>query len=245
MGTTVVKPATARRPANKRYERVFFAGMSLLILILVMIGFWPTYYGAGIVKAPLPNTLVHLHGAVFSLWILMFLVQVGLVSARRVRWHRTLGLVGMGLAALVVAVAFLASSDWLRRSFAAGDDPRSFYIVMVTDPLLFGVLMLFAYLLRSKPDAHKRLALLATLTLVDAAIFRIHLPWLFLRVGNDDLVVLGLALLLVAYDLFSLGRIHRATVWGLASCAAVYVLRAPVGTSAIWYRFADFMAGKG
>src|SRR4029077_5650741 len=102
---------SVRGPVNSRYERVFFAGMALVILALVVVGFWPTYYGAGVVQAPLPSTMIHVHAVVFSLWIVMFLVQVGLVSARKVKWHMTLGLVGMGLAALVVVVAFLASSD--------------------------------------------------------------------------------------------------------------------------------------
>ena len=241
MGTTVLRPGT-RRSVNKQHERVFFAGMALVILALVVVGFWPSYYGAGMVQAPLPSTMVHVHAVVFSLWIVMFLVQVGLVSARKVKLHMTLGLAGMCLAALVVVVAFLASSDSLRRGLAAGHDPRSFYVVMVTDPLMFGVLMLFAYLLRRKPDAHKRLALLATLALIDAGIFRIHLPWLFRQVVHDDLVVLGLALLLVAYDFYSLRRVHPATRWGLAAGIGVFIARLPLGETALWHRFASFMA---
>ena len=41
----------------------------------------------------------------------------------------------------MVVVAFLASSDSLRRGLAAGHDPRSFYVVMVTDPLMFAAIV--------------------------------------------------------------------------------------------------------
>jgi hypothetical protein len=39
--------------------------MAVVILATVFIGFARSYYLAGVFRAPLPNLLVHIHGAVF------------------------------------------------------------------------------------------------------------------------------------------------------------------------------------
>jgi len=46
-------------------ENRFFVGMSLLLLATVLVGFAKSYFLAGLIRAPLPNWLIHLH-AVFS-----------------------------------------------------------------------------------------------------------------------------------------------------------------------------------
>jgi hypothetical protein len=57
--------------------------MAALMLATVFIGFAPTYYLAGVFQAPLPNRLIHVHGAAFSCWMLLLIVQTSLVSAGR------------------------------------------------------------------------------------------------------------------------------------------------------------------
>ena len=67
--------------------------MAILLCVCVYIGFSPTYFQAGMVRAPLPSPILHVHGAVFTLWMLLFVVQAGFISARRVQWHRSFGTV--------------------------------------------------------------------------------------------------------------------------------------------------------
>src|ERR1700681_1060450 len=75
---------TPYRPVNRTAERGFFSGMGILRCVYVFIGFSPTYFQAGMMRAPLPSPILHVHGAVFTLWMLVFVVQVALISARRV-----------------------------------------------------------------------------------------------------------------------------------------------------------------
>lgn len=56
---------------GRRYDHPFFSAMAVLILATVLAGFAPSYYFAGIFRAPLPSTIIHVHGAVFSCWILL------------------------------------------------------------------------------------------------------------------------------------------------------------------------------
>jgi len=90
--------ATAPPRLRLRYDNLFFSGMAGVALITILVGFARTYFLAGLFRAPLPNVLVHIHGAVFTLWIILFIAQISLVTARRVDLHRRLGLLGLLLA---------------------------------------------------------------------------------------------------------------------------------------------------
>ena len=74
----------ARDLPGRRYDHLFFSGMSVLMLVTVFVGFAPTYYLAGVFHAPLPSMIIHLHGAVFSCWMLLLITQTSLVSTGRV-----------------------------------------------------------------------------------------------------------------------------------------------------------------
>src|SRR5260370_31090954 len=107
---------------NKRlFENLFFSGMAVLIFATVFVGFARSYYLAGVFKGSLPSVVIHIHGAVFSSGILLLLAQTSLVAAGRVDLHRRLGLLGFGLACLLVIVGLLAATDSLARHFAAAD----------------------------------------------------------------------------------------------------------------------------
>jgi hypothetical protein len=79
--------ATARPRLHLRYDNFFFSGMVVIALIVVLVGFARTYFLAGLFRAPLPNLLVHIHGAAFTLWIILFITQISLVTGRRVDLH--------------------------------------------------------------------------------------------------------------------------------------------------------------
>src|SRR5947207_15350077 len=111
--------ASATKPVhaspNRRYERYFFSGMSVLILGTVFLGFAKTYFLAGVFRAPLPSWVIHIHGAAFTSWVLFLIVQTSLVSAGRIDVHRRLGMVGFGLACVMVVLGAMAGTDLLRR----------------------------------------------------------------------------------------------------------------------------------
>jgi hypothetical protein len=170
---TVAVPQTkpVKLGTKRQYDNYFFSVMALLILATVFVGFARTYFLAGVFRAPLPNLLIHIHGAVFSSWILLLIAQTALVSAGRVDIHRRLGLVGFGLACLMVTLGVLAASNSLARNFSppgSGFDPRTFYAIPIGDMLIFATLVFFAYRARFDPAAHKRLILIATISLMDA-----------------------------------------------------------------------------
>lgn len=243
MATAAGYSRPSARTANlpgRRFDHVFFTGMALVMLVTVFVGFARTYYLAGLIRAPLPSRIIHIHGAVFSCWILLLVAQTSLVSAGRVDIHRRLGIAGFFLACLVVALGFVAANDALARN-APGPDPRMFYIFHLTDILVFGVLVYFAFRARSDAPSHKRLIVIATSALMGPAIAR--LPLAFVYPGSP--VVPWLAesylLALVAYDLWSTHRIHRTTLWAGAFLTLVFQIRVPIGKTVAWHAFAEWV----
>jgi FtsH-binding integral membrane protein len=226
---------------GRRFDHVFFSAMALLMLATVFVGFARTYYLAGVFGAPLPSLIIHLHGAAFSCWILLLVTQTSLVSAGRVDIHRRLGIGGFLLACLMVILGVMAATDTLiRNAGPAGRDPKFFYIIPLTDMLIFGTLIFFAFRWRSDSAAHKRLIMVATTALLIAAIAR----WPFLGQRNPikaALLSYFFLLLLVAYDLWSTRKVHRATIWAGAFLIFVQQIRIPIGRSAAWHEFAGWV----
>ena len=127
---------------GRRFEHLFFSGMAVLILGTVFLGFAKTYFLVGIVRAPLPSWVIHLHGAAFSSWIMLLIIQTSLVSAGRVDVHRRLGIAAFGLAYLMVILGSMAATDLLRREeTVAGIDSKTFYAGTLMDMMIFGTLV--------------------------------------------------------------------------------------------------------
>ncbi len=111
--TLVSRPAY--RPVNRTMERIFFGGMAILLCVVVIVGFTPTYFGAGMVRAPLPSPILHVHGAAFTLWMVLYLVQSALISVKRVKWHRSLGTIAFCLPPVMIVLGLIAAIDALHR----------------------------------------------------------------------------------------------------------------------------------
>lgn len=245
MSTVVMHPALPAKPVRvlpgRRFDHIFFSTMSLLILATVFAGFAATYYLAGVFRAPLPAFIIHLHGAAFTCWILLLVAQTSLVSAGRVDIHRRLGIAGFFLACVMVILGVLAATNTLvRNAGPPGSDPKFFYIIPLGDMLIFATLIFFAFRSRSNPSAHKRLIFVGTVALMIAAIARWPI-WSHRDPITATLVSYIFLLMLVAYDLWSTRKLHRATIWAGAFLVFVQQIRIPIGKTAAWHAFATWV----
>jgi hypothetical protein len=243
---TATTPAAAR-PRKLRTDDWFFLGMAVVSLICVLIGFARTYFLAGMLRAPLPNLLIHIHGAAFSLWILLFLSQIGLVSARRVDVHRRLGLFGFGLAVVMIVLGVLAAGDQLTRhlrqpSNETLEDVRAFYAVPLSGMVMFATFTALGGRYRGNPAVHKRLMLFATFALLKAAFDR--WPILFTSpLWLVDLLTYGpLVLLTMAYDWWSSGKVLKVTLLSSAFLVTVLQVSQHIGYTGPWQRLAAWVA---
>src|SRR5690349_13269170 len=102
---------TSRAIADRR----FFSAMAIVIAVSVFLGFAPTYFLKSIYGTPVISPFIHLHGALFTSWILLFLTQTLLVSARRTDVHKKLGWVCGGVAIAMVAVGFKVAYTFAKK----------------------------------------------------------------------------------------------------------------------------------
>ncbi|WP_158748711.1 hypothetical protein [Acidobacterium sp. S8] len=231
------------RPVNRRIDRIFFGGMAILLCIVVFIGFSPTYFRAGMLRAPLPSPILHFHGAAFTLWMILYLVQSALISVRRVSWHRSLGTIAFYLPPVMVILGLIAALDALHRGVSIGPlDPAVSLAIPLLGIICFAVIIFAAWQTRRKPDSHKRLILFATVGLTEAAFGRF--PWSQIGLAPAAGAVTGLGILVllaVVYDLVSLHRIHRSTMWAAPLTFAIGAFAVPIGMTPAWHSFAAFL----
>ena len=92
-------------------ERRFYGAMALALLATVFLGFARSFY----LKPMFPNhpvppeTIFMVHGAAFTAWIVLLVVQTNLIALRRADLHRTAGTFGAFLAAAMVVLGVLAA----------------------------------------------------------------------------------------------------------------------------------------
>jgi hypothetical protein len=243
----IFAPATRQaplyRPVNRTVERVFYSSMAILMCVCVYIGFSPTYFQAGMMRAPLPSPILHVHGAVFTLWMLLFVVQVAFISAKRVKWHRSFGTVAFCLPPLMIVLGVIAAIDAFHRGVQIGPlDPAVSLAIPLIGICGFTIVISASWRARRRPDAHKRLILIATMGLIAAAFGRF--PWSRIGLPPAAGAVTGLGvllLLLILFELITIRRIHRSTMWAAPLTFAAVALAVPIGMTRAWHAFAALL----
>jgi hypothetical protein len=240
---TIEAPAPAR-PIGGLYDRRFYTFMAIAAAVVVYVAFSPTYYlRAKFIPAPLPLYL-QVHGLFFTAWIVFFIVQTTLISAQRIDLHRKLGWVGAGLAFMMVIVGTNAGITSMRDNAPAqGDAALSFLTTPLFSMAAFAALVGAAIQLRRDSQAHKRLMVLATISILDAAVAR--LPFEILRsttwayLPATDLFLVAA----ITYDAVTRRRVHPAYIWGGLFLVIEQALRIPIGETDAWKTVAKMIIG--
>jgi hypothetical protein len=197
---------------------------------------------------------------VFSAWPALLLVQASSIAKGNQNAHRAMGLVGISLATAMVTIGVAAAIQTLTIGLSSGygDRSRALLILPISAVGLFAGFVVAAVANIRNPEVHKRLMLLATIALLQAAMGRVFFelitgggPGLRPGLGEPPPVAtavvpsLLLNLLIVAgvvHDWRTRGRPHPAWVWGGAIITAVILMRGPVAATATWSAFADALA---
>ncbi|MGI4756471.1 MAG: hypothetical protein ACRYGF_06435 [Janthinobacterium lividum] len=167
------------RPQPKRRDDIFFLCMVAAILSVNFVGFAKTYYLAGVFRAPLPGPLVHIHGALFTSWLLLLAVQTALVAVNRIRLHRTFGVLGGIIASGMLLFGSMVTASALRRHAFPTEGRAAFILVADVGALiLFALFVTIGLLKRNDVVQHKRLMLLASIAILGPALSRWSFPFM-------------------------------------------------------------------
>lgn len=181
--------------------------------------------GAPAPKMPLPVYL-WAHGVVLTAWFILVVAQTSLIAAGRTAVHRRLGMAGVVLAVLVVVTSAMATARFETRATEAGaaNSPVVAQLRQGNSASLvvFSALVAGAIVLRHRPEAHKRLLLLATIDVVPPAAARLSGTVAAAGVSESAAVtaafggLIAMAISMIVYDVMTRRRPHPATVIGLA-----------------------------
>jgi len=168
---------TAALPKIRSAFRPSFYFWTILVMcFLVFTGFGMTYWiplAAG--RFPPAPPIVHIHGLVFSTWMILLLVQSALVNTGNVALHRSLGTYGIAHAAVMMYTGALIQMIGLGRSVANGaTGPFDTAYIALMAVVGFGFLFTLAIRNVRRPEAHKRLMLFAVLPVIPPGVNRFY-----------------------------------------------------------------------
>ncbi|WP_372782646.1 hypothetical protein [Phenylobacterium sp.] len=251
--------ATAINP-SRRAMGTFYVWMAGLFVLIAFSGFAETYWlqipAGTFTGAP----LLHLHGILFSAWTLFFLSQTWLAATGRMQHHRAWGVAGVSLATAMVFVGMATGIASMQKDVAEGfaQQARAFAIVPLTAAVLFAVLVAWAVVTVKTPEIHKRLMMLATISILQAPIGR----FFFLTVGGGGgpgsrpgsgppapavttigagVIVAVLILVALVYDWRKNGKPHPVYLIGGAAVVLIEIGRTALGDTAQWQAIARYL----
>ena len=237
--------AAAASPAGQ-----FYFNMALACAAVAFLGFAPTYF-LPLARGSLSATpVIHVHGILFFAWTLFFVFQSWLAASGRVMRHRSVGMIGISLATAMTIFGFLVGVGAMQRSAAIGqtNEGIAFVIVPWSGILFFAVVFAIAIAMVRRPEVHKRLMLLASISILDAAVARWFLTFLAppgppgpppVAVTIPPAFVAYLLLVAaIVHDWRTRGRPHKVYVIGGLVLLAVKILNLPISTTHVWHSFA-------
>lgn len=235
----------------RRRERAFFTMIAFGMAAVVFVGFARSFFlrpwFPEASEFAAPETVFYIHGALFAGWMGLLIAQVNLIRAGRVGLHRRLGLFGVVLAAAMVPIGVFGTLVAARRPggfIGVPVSPLEFLAVPLFDVVLFGLFVGLAVAGRKDVQSHKRLMILATVNMLEAAIIRIPVSFIadgapLMSFWLSDVFIA----FLVAWDAWSLRRVHPVTLWAGSLIVVSQPLRLWISTTEPWLAFAGWAVG--
>lgn len=246
-------PSVVAVPAASRGQRFYFH-MSLVCLGVAVLGFAPTYWMPMARGALQVSPITHVHALFAYAWVLLFVLQASLASSGRITRHRELGVAGVAIATALCFSGTATAINSIKRMelLGLGETARAFSIVSISGVVFFAALFIIALLNVHRPDVHRRLMLVNTAGLLQAAVGR----WFVLFLAPDratagpppvlvtvmpGLVVNLIIVAAMIHDRRTRGRVHPAYWVAGGALLAVQLLRVPLSATTAWMRATDWL----
>jgi hypothetical protein len=236
-------------------SRPFYVWMSGICLVIAVLGFMPTYFMPLARGTFAAEPVVHIHGLILFSWVVMFFTQSLLVARGRVLAHREWGLLGIAVMTAVVFIIVTLVSLRIRQASAPGlppgmaHDVRAFEWPIFSGAIYLAVLFVLAVTTIRRPHVHKRLLLLATISMLGAPIGRWFMVLLSPPPGAGDsqlsvppvsvlvtpsLVADLLVIAAMIYDWRTRGRPHAVYLFGGGVLLLLQITAVPIAATAAW-----------
>jgi hypothetical protein len=229
-------------------DRWYFPGIAVVMIAVAIAGFAPSIAAPSRRLAPL-TALAAVHGILFFLWLLLFLLQTTLIAARRPDLHRRMGITAVVLLIVNVPLSYVVTVEMVRRGFDLSGDQMTKadplfgsifnFVAAIEFPILAGAALAFTH----RMEIHKRLMLFTNIMLMGVPIT--HLLGHFGLLSSPIPVLAGETIFLlsaVARDYLVSRRIHPLTTFLAISLFLLLPIQGFVGTTDAWHHFAAWLA---
>ncbi|THD64120.1 MAG: hypothetical protein E8A49_03400 [Phenylobacterium sp.] len=152
--------------------------MAWACLAVAVVGFLPTYFVPLAQARFAAPPIIHIHGLILFSWTAFFVFQSWLAAEGKVADHRAWGVVGVALITAMVFIVTAVVSMRIRQATAPGvpaavtHGVKAFAWVSISSLLLIVPAFILAIVYVKRPEIHKRLLLLLTVSLLGAPIAR-------------------------------------------------------------------------
>ena len=235
--STSTLAARAWHPASDRKAYIVWMGA---VWVAVLSGFgldFVRYLG----ETPAPPLILHLHGAVFVVWMVLVSTQIFLVEASNVKLHKQLGWATAAVSAVMVPLGLAAAMVDQARQIGQATYTPQFLSLEFEEMFAFSTCMIAGLLNRRDPAAHKRWMILTAVAISDAGFARIGLAGLKVNptgpFGWWLTYFWGITLLLLAmigWDLWRRRRVHKAVIAGAAILWGGEIVATALNFSPAW-----------
>lgn len=221
----------------------YFRIMPWLLIILVIAGFTSAQIGVRPMQADI-IPLTATHGLLMMAWFTMMIVQPRLIAARNYTRHKQFGKLSIGLMIAIAITGYaLTRYSITQPDFSiAQNTPIGSAMYPFADMVTFLPAYCLAIYFRKDGAAHKRLMLVTSLLMMDAAIAR-----LILANGLPGPLILLLPLTLylsmIVYDWRSRSAVHWVSLVGLGLFAIQMTAKIGFASHESWASFARLIFG--
>jgi hypothetical protein len=224
-------------------RRRIYVPIALIITVMAFVGFWRTYYGNLLTGTSEFILLIHIHAAIYILWLFLLIAQAAFAATGYISFHIKLGPWIMVIGILVIIMGLAITFDRFGAEISNGN-------LAVGQRKLFGPLrdmVFFAPFLwagwhwRNSPDVHKRLMIVATNILLVAAVGRMNLlgrpvpEWKFMLLWPLPVYIC------MAYDWLTKRIIHPVYIIGFFAMLTMRLIL-PLRNTDIWLEFSNWLA---
>ncbi|MGH8212182.1 MAG: hypothetical protein ACREPP_02985 [Rhodanobacteraceae bacterium] len=226
----------------------FFLYLTLAFLAIAIAGFSTTLFAPvarGEFKAPL---VIRIHGALLFGWLTFLIAQASLIHSKNVRIHRRIGWFGAILCVAIIVSVVLVDLFTTRRDLAAGAEGPIIgnFVNILIEMILFGSLVGTAIFLRRDTESHKRLLVLATISILGPAWlrFRHFMPFVPNPFVAFSFVADSVLLVVIARDWIAFRRVHRVYLWVGGIMVAIHAVELSAIESQPWLRLGRWLLGE-
>ena len=240
MTTVTLGRAGPWDPRDDRKIYLVWIGLNWIGMIAGFGYDFPRY----LAERPAPPLLIHIHAAVFTLWLFVQTAQIVVALRGNIGLHRRLGAYALGLAAVMVPLGLAAAlTSKVIHLDMPGTEPQ-FLAVNLVDLIPFGLFTLAGYRLRRDPASHKRMMMLAMVAITDPGFARFSdvfmdeptrfWPLFFYNFWGNALLI-GL---MTGWDLWRRGTLNRAFAVGASLLLASELFVIAIYNDETWKQIA-------